>query len=52
MIRFGVGLPKIQEAFDHTNVKTTESYLYSFEVDFKKQQAKFLTAFKGMPDWS
>jgi integrase len=42
--RSGVNISFISEALGHTNLKTTESYLDSFEDDQKKEAAKNLTA--------
>lgn len=44
--RSGASTEFIQEALGHSSVKTTESYLDSFENDMKKQFAANLTQFK------
>lgn len=44
--RSGASTEFIQEALGHSSVKTTESYLDSFENDMKKQFAAKLTKFK------
>lgn len=44
--RSGASTEFISEALGHTDVKTTESYLDSFENDMKKQFALHLTMFK------
>lgn len=44
--RSGASTEFIAEALGHTDVKTTESYLDSFENDIKKQFALQLSAFK------
>ncbi len=46
MKRSGVSTEYIQEALGHTNIKTTESYLDSFEKEVKKEFANRLIAFK------
>lgn len=46
MKRSGASIEEISEAVGHQNVKTTESYLDSFEVERKRQYAGFLTGFK------
>lgn len=43
--RAGVSTEYIQEALGHTNKKTTENYLDSFEKEVKKQYASKLLAF-------
>lgn len=43
--RSGASTEFISEALGHTNVRTTQSYLASFEDDHKKEMAKALTAF-------
>jgi integrase len=43
--RAGAPTEFISEALGHSNLKTTEYYLDSFEVDVKKQYAAHLTAF-------
>jgi integrase/recombinase XerD len=45
--RSGASTEQIQEALGHTDIKTTESYLDSFDKETKKQLASQLTAFKG-----
>lgn len=42
----GASTEQIQEALGHTNIKTTESYLDSFDKETKKQLASRLTSFK------
>ena len=44
--RSGVSTEFIQESLVHTSMKTTESYLDSFEKTIKKEYASRLTAFK------
>jgi integrase/recombinase XerD len=44
--RSGASVEFISEALGHTDVKTTESYLDSFENDIKRTFAEKLTAFK------
>lgn len=44
--RSGVSTEYIQEALGHTNKKTTENYLDSFEKEVKKEYAHKLTSFK------
>jgi integrase len=46
MKRSGVSTEFIQEALGHTNIKTTENYLDSFEKEVKKEFAGKLVAFK------
>ena len=46
MKRSGASTEYIQEALGHTDVKTTESYLDSFEKEMKKEFANRLMAFK------
>ncbi|MEI6950677.1 site-specific integrase [Paraflavisolibacter sp. H34] len=46
MKRSGASIEFISEALGHSDVKTTESYLDSFEDETKKQFASSLTAFK------
>jgi len=46
--RSGASTEFIQEALGHTDKKTTENYLDSFEKEAKKEFAKKLTAFKNM----
>ena len=43
--RSGVSTEFIQESLGHTNKKTTENYLDSFEQDVKKEYAAKLKAF-------
>lgn len=45
--RSGASTETIQEALGHTDIKTTENYLDSFDRDTKKQLAHRLTAFKS-----
>ena len=42
--RSGVNVTFISDALGHTNIKTTENYLDSFEDEQKKEIAKKLTA--------
>lgn len=44
--RSGASTEAIQEALGHTDIKTTESYLDSFDKETKKQLANQLTSFK------
>jgi integrase/recombinase XerD len=46
MKRSGVSTEFIQEALGHTNIKTTENYLDSFEKEVKEELAGNLVAFK------
>jgi len=46
MKRSGASTEFIQEALGHTNIKTTENYLDSFEKEIKKEFANKLIAFK------
>ncbi len=46
MKRSGASTEYIQEALGHSNIKTTENYLDSFENEVKKEFAQRLTAFK------
>ncbi|MFT4155904.1 tyrosine-type recombinase/integrase [Parafilimonas sp.] len=46
--RSGASVEFISEALGHSNLKTTQSYLASFEDDKKKEVAKALTAFKNV----
>jgi integrase/recombinase XerD len=50
--RSGASTEFIQEALGHTDIKTTESYLDSFDKETKKELARRLSAFKeeGMKD--
>lgn len=50
MKKSGASTEYIQEAFGHTNVRTTENYLDSFDLETKKTHAKSLTAFKDLPN--
>ena len=45
MKRSGVSAEFIQEALGHTNIRTTENYLDSFEKEVKKEYAAKLLAF-------
>jgi integrase len=44
--RSGASTESIQEALGHTNIRTTESYLDSFDRDTKRELAGRLSAFK------
>ncbi len=44
--RSGTSTEFIQEALGHTNMKTTENYLDSFEKEMKKEYASKLLSFK------
>ncbi len=44
--RSGVSTEFIQESLGHTDIRTTENYLDSFEKDVKREFAVKLTAFK------
>lgn len=44
--RGGASMAEISEALGHRNLKTTESYLDSFEDDVKRKHSSMLTAFK------
>ncbi len=44
--RSGVSTEYIQEALGHSDIKTTENYLGSFEKEIKKEYAGRLTSFK------
>jgi site-specific recombinase XerD len=46
MKRSGASTEYIHEALGHTNIKTTENYLDSFEKEVKKEFANKLVAFK------
>jgi site-specific recombinase XerD len=46
--RSGASTEFISEALGHSNLKTTQNYLASFEDDKKKEVAKALTAFKNV----
>lgn len=46
--RSGASMEFISEALGHSNLKTTQNYLASFEDDKKKEVAKALTAFKDV----
>lgn len=43
----GASTEQIQEALGHTDIKTTESYLDSFDRETKREIAKKLISFKG-----
>ncbi len=45
--RSGVSTEYIQEALGHTDKRTTENYLDSFEYEVKKEFASLLTSFKN-----
>ena len=45
--RAGVPIEMISEQLGHTSIKTTETYLGSFESDQKREVTKFLTSFKN-----
>jgi integrase len=47
MKRSGVSTEFIQEALGHTDKRTTENYLDSFELKVKKEFAELLTSFKN-----
>lgn len=47
MKRSGVSTEFIQEALGHTDIRTTENYLDSFEKEVKKEYAAKLLAFEG-----
>lgn len=44
--RSGASTEFIQESLGHTDVRTTENYLDSFELEIKKRFSRHLTAFK------
>ena len=44
----GASVEFISEALGHSNLKTTQNYLASFEDDKKKEVARALTAFKNV----
>ncbi|HEX5150080.1 MAG TPA: site-specific integrase [Parafilimonas sp.] len=46
--RSGASVEFISEVLGHSNLKTTQNYLASFEDDKKKEVAKALTAFKNV----
>lgn len=46
--RSGASTEFISEALGHSNLKTTQNYLASFEDDKKKEVARALTAFKNV----
>jgi integrase/recombinase XerD len=46
MKRSGASTEFIQEALGHTNIKTTENYLDSFEKEVKKEFTNRLVSFK------
>lgn len=45
----GASTEFIQEALGHSNIKTTENYLDSFEKEVKKEFAQRFTSFKDIP---
>jgi hypothetical protein len=45
--RFGEQIESIQEALKHSNKKTTENYIDSFDKELKKESASKLTSFKN-----
>lgn len=47
MKRSGISTEFIREALGHTNIRTTENYLDSFEKEMKKEYASRLLAFKS-----
>ena len=47
--RSGASTEFIQEALGHTDIKTTENYLDSFDKEVKKEFAQRLTSFKKEP---
>lgn len=47
--RSGASTEYIQEALGHSDIKTTENYLDSFEKEIKKEFAQRLTSFKNNP---
>ena len=47
--RGGASIAEISEALGHKDLKTTESYLDSFEDDTKRRHSSMLTAFKQKP---
>ena len=47
--RSGASTEYIQEALGHSDIKTTENYLDSFDKEVKKEYAQRLTAFKNSP---
>jgi len=49
MKRSGASTEFIQEALGHTNIKTTENYLDSFEKEVKEEFANRLVSFKEQP---
>jgi site-specific recombinase XerD len=49
MKRSGASTEFIQEAHGHTNIKTTENYLNSFEKEVKREFASRLVAFRSSP---
>jgi integrase/recombinase XerD len=47
--RSGASTEYIQEALGHSDIKTTENYLDSFEKEVKKEFSQKLTSFKNSP---
>ncbi|MEO6730184.1 MAG: site-specific integrase [Ferruginibacter sp.] len=47
--RSGASTEYIQEALGHSDIKTTENYLGSFDKEVKKEFAQRLTSFKNSP---
>ncbi|UFH54710.1 site-specific integrase [Spirosoma sp. KNUC1025] len=47
--RSGAPIEFISESLGHQDIRTTESYLDSFEDDVKRQYASVLTGFKNIP---
>jgi integrase/recombinase XerD len=47
--RSGASTEYIQEALGHSNIKTTENYLDSFDMEVKKEFAQRLISFKKEP---
>jgi integrase/recombinase XerD len=47
--RSGASIEFISECLGHSNVRTTENYLDSFENEMKKHFSKSLLAFKEVP---
>lgn len=48
--RGGASIEEISEAMGHQNVRTTENYLDSFEIDRKRQYANLLSDFGDTPE--